>query len=96
MTLNDFKNHCKQFNKKGRRSVLQVDLQYPDELHDSHDDFPLCPEVSKVNDMKYFNSICNTFHKKKYRIHHKMLLVVLEHGVKLNKIYKSVSFNDKK
>jgi hypothetical protein len=73
-----------------------LDLEYPNELHDLHADFALCPEVAKINEMKYSKLMCNTFDKKNYRIHYKMLLFVLEHGLKLKKIHKIVSFNEKK
>jgi hypothetical protein len=28
--------------------MLQVDIEYPEELHDSHNDYPLCPEALTV------------------------------------------------
>ena len=44
--------------------ILEVDLEYPSELHDSHNDYPLAPEKFKINsDMlsKYSSSIANNY-----------------------------------
>ena len=48
--------------KKG--SILDVNLEYPQELHDLHNDYPICPEKVKVlNDMLsgYCKEIANKF-----------------------------------
>ena len=38
--LNNWKNHS---------CILEVDLEYPKELHDLHNDYPLTPELMEVN-----------------------------------------------
>ena len=51
--------------------ILEVDLKYPKELHDLHNDYPLAPESMKVN--KVEKLIPNLWDETKYVVHHENL-----------------------
>ena len=72
--------------------ILEVDLEYPQELHDLHDDYPLAPErliVDKVEKL-----IPNLNSKEKYVIHHEALKQYLELGLKLVKVHRGIKFRE--
>ena len=68
--------------------ILQVDLEYPKELHDSHNDFPLAPERLKVGNVE--KPIPNFYDKEKYIIHYDDLKLYTSLGLK-SKRYKEGS-----
>ena len=70
--------------------ILEVDLIYPEELHDLHNDYPLCPE--RVDCNKVEKLIPNLRDKKNYVIHYKNLMQCLRLGMKLKKIHRGVKF----
>ena len=70
--------------------ILEVDLEYPEELHDLHNDFPLCPERVKCG--KVEKLIPNLNDKKNYVIHYKNLMQCLKLGMKLKKIHRGIRF----
>ena len=70
--------------------ILEVDLEYPEELHDLHNDYPLCPE--RVDCNKVEKLIPNLRDKKNYVIHYKNLMQCLRLGMKLKKIHRGVKF----
>lgn len=49
---------------------LEVYLDYPDNLHDSHSDFALFSENIPVGEIKQCKSVPNLNDKKKYILHH--------------------------
>ena len=71
--------------------ILEVDLEYPEELHDLHNDYPLCPErVECEHGVKKL--IPNLRHKNNYVIHYKNLMQCLRLGMKLKKIHRGIKF----
>ena len=70
--------------------ILEVDLKYPENLHDPHNDYPLCPE--RVECDKVEKLIPNLRDKKNYVIHYKNLMQCLSMGIELTKIHRGVKF----
>ena len=71
--------------------ILEVDLEYPENLHDLHNDYPFCPErVECKNGVKKL--IPNLNDKTKYIIHYKNLIQCLRAGIKLKKIHRGIKF----
>lgn len=46
------KDYTKILNKMKKECILEGDLEYAKELHDKHNDFPFCPQNTKVNQQK--------------------------------------------
>ena len=73
--------------------VIEVDLEYPKELHDAHNDLPLCPESKKTKN-NVEKLIPNLNDKEKYVIHYRTLLFCLELGLKIKKIHRGIRFEE--
>ena len=71
--------------------ILEVDLTYPEELHDLHNDYPLCPERVEC-DKGVKKLIPNLRHKKNYVVHYKTLMQYLNLGMELKKIHRGIKF----
>ena len=70
--------------------VLEVDLEYPTELHDFHNDFPLAPELMEVGGI--FKLIPNLKDKEKMVLDGRNLKLFLSLGMKLKKIWRGIGF----
>ena len=73
-----------------RDYLLEVDVKYPKELHDHHNDLPFMCEKIKINGVEKL--VPNLYDKKKYVIHIKALHQALEHGLVLEKIHRAIEF----
>ena len=86
--------------------ILEDDLEYPDELHDLHNDYPLAPEK---NDMlsKHYSNIANKYdlkiggvnklvlilgNKSSYVLHYRILQLYLSLGMKLVSVHRILKF----
>ena len=71
--------------------ILDVDLEYPDKLHNKHNDYPFCPERVKCKN-GVEKLIPNLRNKTNYIIHYKNLIQCLKAGMKLKKITRGIKF----
>eukprot|EP00438_Fugacium_kawagutii_P011395 Skav219002 [mRNA] locus=scaffold169:420344:421828:+ [translate_table: standard] len=94
ITENDIIN----YNNGSTGYILEVDLEYPKELHDLHNDYPLAPEKGKFKepkDEKTSKLILNLNDKEKYVVHIRTLQFYLKQGLKLKKIHRVIKFQQK-
>ena len=71
--------------KRDHGYLLEVDINYPKELHDHHNDLPFMCEKIKVNGVEKL--VPNLYNKEKYVVHVKALKQALDHGLVLKKIH---------
>uniref|UniRef100_A0A1I7X6A5 DNA-directed DNA polymerase n=1 Tax=Heterorhabditis bacteriophora TaxID=37862 RepID=A0A1I7X6A5_HETBA len=88
------KKYIECLKKHGKGCIFEVDLEYPEEMHKRHNDFPLCPENVKI-DTQSVKKLCNTLtDKEQYVIHYENLLQCLQLGLKLKKIHRIITFKE--
>ena len=68
-------------------------LDYQDNLHDSHKDYPMAPEKVKIKDER-LSPYCLEI-KNNYVIHYRNLQQCLELGMKLKRIHRVLKFKQK-
>ena len=77
-------------NEKGY--LLEVDISYPHELHDVHNDLPFLPESVKLSS-RVEKLVPNLNDKEKYVVHISTLDQALQHGLILKKVHRAIEFD---
>lgn len=73
--------------------ILEVDLNYPQNIHDDHSDLPFAAEKFAPLGSRNKKLIANLYAKHCFVIHYRHLQECLKNGLELIKIYKILSFN---
>ena len=93
MSEEELKNWKNFVETEGRGCILEVDLIYPEELHDSHNDFPLAPEILMLGSVEKLTQ--NLRNKKGMVLHGRNLELFLSLGMKLKTIRRGIKFSEK-
>ena len=68
--------------------ILEVDVEYPKNLHDLHSDLLFLPERMKIS--KCSKLLCNLYDKNNYAVHIRSLKQALNHRLLLKKVHKII------
>ena len=71
--------------------ILEVDVSYPKDLHDSHNDLPFLCERIEINGVEKL--VPNLRDKKNYVIHIQALNQALQHRLRLDRIHRVIEFD---
>ena len=71
--------------------ILEVDVSYPKDLHDSHNDLPFMCERMEINGVEKL--VPNLRDKKNYVIHIQAFNQALQHRFRLDRIHRAMEFD---
>ena len=72
--------------------ILEVDLEYTEELHDLHNDYPLAPESLKLGVVDKL--IPNLNDKHHYAVHYENLKLYDSLGLKVSRVHRGIKFKE--
>ena len=82
-------NHS-MFNRGKKGYIFEVDLEYPSNLWEDHNDYPLAPEKMIVNGVEKLISHFKL--RKNYVVHYQNLRQYLEMGMRITAVHRGISF----
>ena len=72
--------------------ILEVDIEYPFELHELHKDLPMCPEHMIPPGSKNSKLMTTLFDKTRYVIHYQTLKKCIKRGLRLKTVHRILKF----
>ena len=90
LPISNFKWMKNLHNWRNRPCILEVDLEYPEQLHHLHNEYPLAPESLNVGNVDKL--IPNLMDKERYVLHRDNLLLYESLGIKIKKIHRGITF----
>lgn len=72
--------------------VFEVDIAYPEHLHDAHNDLPFLPENMVPPGSKVRKLVASLHTKKRYVIHYLTLKQAIANGLRVEKVQKIIIF----
>ncbi|XP_071637544.1 uncharacterized protein [Temnothorax longispinosus] len=72
--------------------ILEVDLEYPRDLHDAHADLPLCPTRDKPPGKLQEKLLATLYNKSRYVMHYRNLQQCLRLGLRLTRVCRVLRF----
>ena len=82
----------KSCNEKSDEGYFfEVDFQYPEDLHDLHNDLPILSERMKIENLGKLAA--NLYDKTKYVVHIRNSKQALNHRLVLKKVHRMITFN---
>ena len=71
--------------------ILEVDVEYPENIRMLHSDLPFLPERMEIS--KCTKLVCTMLNKVNYVVHIRALKQALNHGLKLIKVHRIIQFD---
>ena len=84
--IKDTSQFNKDFIKNYNEESDDIDVQYPEKLHELHNDLPFLPERMKIEKVKKL--VANLHDKTEYVIHIRNFKQTLNHGLVLKNFIK--------